>query len=122
MHAMAFEAAGGARSKPVTLGHGMTTVTCAELNAALEQAKLGVAAPELHGSITGYLCAGRSRRSHGSLTALALESDDAAAVDDLPALVDRLAVEPAAKLRACGAVTPPWPEAAPTPRVPAGSA
>lgn len=83
----------------ILFGHGMTTVTCAELNAALLKAKLGVAAPELHGSLAGYLCAGRGGRAHELLTALALESDDAVALDDLHALVDSLAADIAGKLR-----------------------
>lgn len=100
------------QSKPIILGHGMTMVTYAELNAAIQQAKLGVAATELHGSITGYLCAGWGGRAHELLMALALESDDAAAVDDLHALVDRLVADLAGKLRAREAVVPLLPEAA----------
>ncbi len=89
----------------------MTTATCAELNAALLKAKLGVAAPELHGSLTGYLCASWGGRAHELLMALALESDAAVDVDDLHARVDGLAVDIAGKLRAGEPVAPLLPEA-----------
>ena len=89
----------------------MTTVTCAELNAALLKAKLGVAAPELHGSLTGYLCADWGGRAHELLTALALESDDAGTADDLHARVDALAVDIAGRLRSREPVKPLLPEA-----------
>lgn len=90
----------------------MTTATSAELNAALLKAKqLGVSAPELHGSLAGYLCAGRGGRAHELLMALALESDAAGAVDDLHALVDRLAADIAGKLRVREPVAPLLPEA-----------
>lgn len=87
----------------------MTTVTHAELKAAIQQAKLGVAATELHGSITGYLCAGWGGRAPELLAALALEGDGAA--DDLHALVDKMVGVLAARLRAGEAVTPLVPDA-----------
>lgn len=95
---------------PIILDHGMATVTHAELNAALQLSKIGVAATELHGSITGYLCAGWGGRARELLTALALEGDDASAID-LHALVDRLAADINGKLRAREPVVPLLPEA-----------
>lgn len=56
----------------------METATYAAFEAALAPARLGIAPAELHGSLTGYLCAGGVARGHQLLAALALESDGAA--------------------------------------------
>lgn len=75
----------------------MTAQTCADWNARLRQARLGVGAAELHGSLTGFLCAGWGGSSHDLLAALAL---DAGAGDaDLHAMVERAATDIAARLR-----------------------
>lgn len=92
----------------VHTGQGMTTVAYPELNAALLKAKVGVAAAELHGSITGYLCAGWGGQAQELLAALALESD--AAAGELHALVDRVAADIAGSLRAGESVTPLLPQ------------
>lgn len=65
--------------------------TWSDWNAAIAQAKLGVTPAELHGSVTGYLCAGWGGRAHELLAALALESDGAGADDALHALLDAAA-------------------------------
>ncbi|MGH8183933.1 MAG: UPF0149 family protein [Rhodanobacteraceae bacterium] len=79
----------------------MTSNTYAEWNAALAQARFGVAPAELHGSVTGFLCAGWTGRSHELLAALALESEtgDATDGDALHALLDRAAADIASRLR-----------------------
>lgn len=92
-------------STPAT-GFGMTKIAYQELNAALLKAKVGVGANELHGSLTGYLCAGWGGSAHELLTALALESGDAAAADALHVLVDRVAADIAGDLRTGEPVTP----------------
>ncbi len=48
-----------------------------ELSAALASMRLVVGASELHGSLTGYLCAGGNAGAKAFLSALELESDDA---------------------------------------------
>lgn len=91
---------------------GMTKIAYPELNAALSKAKVGVDATELHGSLTGYLCVGWGGGAHELLTALALESADAAAADELHVLVDRTAAGIASDLRTGEPVTlllPPGP-------------
>lgn len=65
--------------------------TWADWNAAIAQAKLGVTPAELHGSATGYLCAGWGGQAHELLAALALESAGAGADDALHALLDSAA-------------------------------
>ncbi|HEX5960615.1 MAG TPA: UPF0149 family protein [Rhodanobacteraceae bacterium] len=74
----------------------------AEWDAALAQAKLGVGPAELHGSVTGFLCAGRPGRAHELLAALALESevDNSGGSGALHALLERAAGEISARLRA----------------------
>jgi uncharacterized protein YgfB (UPF0149 family) len=67
---------------------GNTVATWSDWSAAIAQAKLGVTPAELHGSVTGYLCAGWGGRAHDLLAALALESGDAGADDALHALLD----------------------------------
>lgn len=48
--------------------------TWAEWDAAVVQARVGVGAAELHGSLTGYLCAGWGGQAPELLAALALEA------------------------------------------------
>jgi uncharacterized protein YgfB (UPF0149 family) len=48
-----------------------------ELNAALEKVRLGVTASDLHGSLTGYLCAGGHVDAHDWLDRLELTPADA---------------------------------------------
>lgn len=89
----------------------MTTITCEELDTALAKAKLGVGAGELHGSVTGYLCAGLAGPAQELLAALQLESDDTGLVDPLHALIDRLVAEISSELRSGETVTPLLPDA-----------
>lgn len=81
-------------------------VSYAEFGAAVDKAKLGIGPAELHGSLTGYLCAARSVRANGLLSALQLESDDVGVPDPLHALLDEMVPEICAALRAGGAVLP----------------
>lgn len=64
---------------------------------ALVQARLGISPAELHGSVTGYLCAGWGGGGAELLAALELEGDAAGTLADL---VGRAAVETANALRA----------------------
>ncbi|MGH8233964.1 MAG: UPF0149 family protein [Rhodanobacteraceae bacterium] len=89
----------------------MTTITYAEFGMALARAKLGTGPAELHGSVTGYLCAGRAGGAHALLAALQLESDDAGLVDPLHALLDKLVAGISGELMAGQPVSPLLPEA-----------
>ncbi|GAA0716129.1 UPF0149 family protein [Dokdonella soli] len=51
-------------------------LTHAELAKALDRLRLGVNASDLHGSLTGYLCAGAQTDADGWLDALQLDFDD----------------------------------------------
>jgi uncharacterized protein YgfB (UPF0149 family) len=77
----------------------MATDTYAGWSAAITRAKLGVTPAELHGSMTGFLCAGWSGRARELLDSLALEAD-AAASGNLDGLVERAAVAIDGRLRA----------------------
>lgn len=87
----------------------MTADTYAHWSGLLQQARLGVTPAELHGSMTGFLCAGWGGRSPELLAALALEAG--AADDALHALIDRGAVAIAERLRRGEAVEPLLPDA-----------
>jgi uncharacterized protein YgfB (UPF0149 family) len=76
------------------------------LDVALTRARLGVSPADLHGSITGYLCAGGRGRAHTVLTALALEGESAGAADDLHALLDHLTADLGRGLRTGNPITP----------------
>jgi uncharacterized protein YgfB (UPF0149 family) len=84
----------------------MPTLDYDAFDAVLARAGLGVSLPELHGSVTGYLCAGGHGRAHALLTALALESGDAGTADELHAQLDGVATEIARGLRSGESVTP----------------
>lgn len=86
-------------------------VSYEQFGVAVDQAKLGVGPAELHGSITGYLCAGRSVRAARLLPELQLESDDAGLLEPLYALLDELVPGISGDLRAGRAVMPLLPEA-----------
>lgn len=88
----------------------MTTITYAEFDMALTRAKLGIGPAELHGSVTGYLCAGSAGRAHELPAALQLESDDAGLVEPLHAQLDNLVADICGELRAGNAVTLLLPE------------
>lgn len=88
----------------------MGSISHEQFRAAVGKAKLGIGAAELHGSITGYLCAGGSARADRLLSALQLESDDAGALDPLHALLDELVPGISAELRSGGAVAPLLPD------------
>lgn len=74
----------------------------ANWSAVLARAKLGVAPSELHGSITGFLCAGWGGSPRELLASLALDDGavDTQAGDDLYALLERAARGIAGRLRA----------------------
>ncbi|HET7930009.1 MAG TPA: UPF0149 family protein [Rhodanobacteraceae bacterium] len=77
---------------------------------AIAQAKLGVTPAELHGSVSGYLCAGWGGSAHELLAALALESGDAGTDDALHALLDAAARDIHARLGRGEGVEPLLPE------------
>lgn len=79
----------------------MATDTCADWNGAITKARLGVAPAELHGSITGFLCAGWSGRARELLDSLALEgASDGAAGESLDRFIERAAADIDGRLRA----------------------
>jgi uncharacterized protein YgfB (UPF0149 family) len=67
-----------------------TPVSHAELDATLAQARLGVGASDLHGSLAGYLSGGGRAGPRNFLKALQLESGDAHAGDQVHAVLERL--------------------------------
>ena len=84
----------------------MQTPSYENLEAALARAKLAVSPADLHGSVTGYLCAGGHGRAHELLTALALEGDEAGAAAELHALLDALAGDISHRLQTGEPVAP----------------
>lgn len=83
------------------MDQGESTDTCADWIAVITQAKLGVTAAELHGSITGFLCAGRGGRARDLLYSLALEGDaGGVAGENLIGLVERVAARINRRFRA----------------------
>lgn len=88
----------------------MTSDAYADWNAVLRRARLGVTPAELHGSITGFLCAGWGGHSSELLAALALV--DGASDAALHTLVDRSAAAIATRLHK-GEAVDPWLPAAP---------
>jgi uncharacterized protein YgfB (UPF0149 family) len=80
---------------------GMAADNYAGWSAAITQAKLGVTPAELHGSITGFLCAGWSGHARELLDSLALESDaGGVANEDLDHLIERAATRINDRMRA----------------------
>lgn len=77
---------------------------------ALAQARVSTTPAELHGSLTGYLCAGWGGRASELLAALDLEGEGDA-IDAVHALVDAAARDLARRLRAREPVEPLLPEA-----------
>jgi|GEM_PF-346468 len=88
---------------------GMTTFTYEAVDAVLTRAKLGISPDDLHGSVTGYLCAGGRGHAHELLTALALESEDAGAMGELQVLLDEMAAGISRDLRTGEPITPLMP-------------
>lgn len=84
----------------------MPTLAYEVLDGALMRTRLGVSPADLHGSVTGYLCAGGHGQAHELLTALALESDDAGTLDELHALLDDMAAGISRDLRTGESVMP----------------
>lgn len=78
----------------------MATDTYAEWLRLLRRAQLGVTPTELHGSLTGFLCAGWGGRARELLASLALDAADDAHGADACALLDRAAARIAGRLRA----------------------
>lgn len=78
--------------------------TWEEWSAALARTGAGITPAELHGSVTGYLCAGWSGRPAELLEALAFESDHVAA--DLHRQLDAMARAIAGALRTGDGVAP----------------
>ena len=67
----------------------------------LARARVGVTPAELHGSLSGFLCAGWGGNAGELLASLALDSDGgSSARSDLDALLERAAVRIAGRLRA----------------------
>jgi uncharacterized protein YgfB (UPF0149 family) len=90
----------------------MAADTYADWNAAIARAKLGVAPAELHGSITGFLCAGWSGHARELLDSLALDGDMGDAADEsLDAFIERAAADIESRLRDHGSVRILLPEA-----------
>lgn len=84
----------------------MQTPSYENLETALARAKLGISPADLHGSVTGYLCAGGHGRGHELLTALALEGDEAGTAGKLHALLDAITGDVSHRLRTGEPVTP----------------
>jgi hypothetical protein len=95
------------------MNQGMATDTDAVWRAAITQAKLGVTPAELHGSVTGFLCAGWPGRARELLDSLALEGDagDTVAGKTLDDLIERAAARINSRLRAQQPVELVLPEA-----------
>ncbi len=68
-----------------------------DIESLIARMRLGIAASELHGSMTGYLCAGGQPGPQGWLDALQLESADASLVDGAQASLDALLLLPDAE-------------------------
>lgn len=73
----------------------MSDLNYAEWETQVQRAQLGVAPAELHGSVTGFLCAGWGGSARELLAALALEGGG----PDLDALLDRAAASITARFR-----------------------
>jgi uncharacterized protein YgfB (UPF0149 family) len=87
------------------------TDTYADWSALVTQAKLGVPPAELHGSITGFLCAGWSGHAHELLDSLALENDAGGVVGEkLDGLIERAATRINDRLHAREPVEPLLPD------------
>ena len=68
-----------------------TAITHAELDLALTELRLGVDPSDLHGSLTGFLCAGGVANARNWLARLEIEPGDDATEDrERQALLDRL--------------------------------
>ena len=94
------------------MNQGMATDTYAGWSAAITQAKLGVTPSELHGSITGFLCAGWSGRAHELLDSLALESGAGGVVgENLDGFIERAAGHINDRFHAGEPIEPVLPEA-----------
>lgn len=80
----------------------MTVAEYPEWKSRLAHAKLAVGPSELHGSITGLLCAGWAGSAHEMLAALALDAGagGGAAAAELAGLLDRAALRIIRQLRA----------------------
>lgn len=66
------------------------SITHAELGAALTRLRFGVAASDLHGSLTGYLCGGGRAGARDFLEALALEGETAGAANGAHRVLEQL--------------------------------
>lgn len=71
-------------------------VTYAQLDDVIARLRLGVGPSDLHGSLTGYLCAGANAETHDWLAALELETD--ANLDVSDTTLQQLRTQCAAKL------------------------
>jgi uncharacterized protein YgfB (UPF0149 family) len=92
----------------------MTTNNYAEWGQVLARTRLGTTPAELHGSVTGFLCAGWGGPPRELLASLALDatSADAAADRELHAFVEQAAARVGARLRAREPVEPLLPDGA----------
>ncbi|MDC8013621.1 UPF0149 family protein [Tahibacter soli] len=67
-----------------------SAITHAELDLALSDLRFGVDPSDLHGSLTGYLCAGGVANARNWLQRLEIDTDDQVSERDRHALLDRL--------------------------------
>lgn len=79
-----------------------TAITHAELGLVLDELRFGVAASDLHGSLTGYLCGGGIASPRNWLQRLELEPDPAATTAARMELLERLFRDCRAQLDAAG--------------------
>lgn len=70
--------------------HSVSPITHAELDLALSELRFGVGPSDLHGSLTGFLCAGGVANARNWLQRLEIDADDQVADRDRHALLDRL--------------------------------
>lgn len=95
------------------LQHAMSTDAYAEWSSVLTRARLGVTPADLHGSVTGFLCAGWGGSARELLASLALDgaAGEAQAVRALDTLVAQATAQINAQLRARQPVAPLLPAA-----------
>lgn len=79
-----------------------TAITHAELGLVLDELRFGVAASDLHGSLTGYLCGGGIASPRNWLQRLELEPDPAATTAARMELLERLFRDCRAQLDVAG--------------------
>jgi yecA family protein len=95
--------AAGARATGAFMSNSAATaITHAELGVVLDELKFGVAASDLHGSLTGFLCGGGVASPRNWLQRLELEPDPGATTAARMELLERLFRDCSAQLSAAG--------------------